>query len=319
MANSTQIISLIKSHLEGDDSRFRSLALQIAASEAKAGHAVCARSINELLSQKRLVVMRSRLQLLNKDVATYLIETECPYRISDLIVREDLKEKVKRVIFEYIQRERLHEYNLENRHRILMVGPSGTGKTMTASVIANELSLPLYVVRMEKVLTKFMGETSMKLGQIFDFIQEERAVYLFDEFDAIGQKRGRELEVGEMRRVLNSFLQMMEREYPDSLILTATNDPKSLDDALFRRFDDILEYTLPSDQEKLEIIRSRLASYHIEGDLSTLLPNLKGRSHAEVCMICNDAAKESILKQRSLNVALFKEVCAERVFSYSAI
>ena len=313
MANSNQIISLIKCHLDGDDERFRSVALQIAASEAKSGHAVCARTINDMLKEKHTLIMRPQLSLLNKEVASYLIDAECPFRLTDLVIRNELKDKISRIILEYTQRDRLHEYNLDNRHRILLAGPSGTGKTMTASVIAKELGLPLYVVRMEKVLTKFMGETSMKLSQIFDYMQMERAVYLFDEFDAIGQKRGMEHEVGEMRRILNSFLQMMERDYPDSLIITATNDAQSLDAALFRRFDDMLEYKLPAEHEILELLNHHLASFLVKEDLSTLLPNFIGMSHAEICRVCNDAAKESLLMQRPLTVELLREICDERM------
>ena len=187
MANADQIISLIKSHLEGDDERFRSLALQVSVSEAKAGHVVLARAIKDLLNTTKMRVLRPQMKMLNSDISELLIEIEQPFRLSDLVINDALKEKINRIIKEYIQRDKLRKYNLDNRRKVLMTGPSGTGKTMTASVIGNELNLPLYVVRLEKIVTKFMGETSMKLSKVFDWITQMQGVYLFDEFDAIGQ------------------------------------------------------------------------------------------------------------------------------------
>lgn len=319
MANSDQILGLIKSHLEGDDERFRSLALQVSASEAKAGHAVLAQAIRGLLKSNKVHILKPQLRMLNSDVSELLIEEDQPFRISDLVTNEPLKEKINRIIKEYIQRDKLREYNLANRRKILMAGPSGTGKTMTASVIANELQLPLYVVRLEKVVTKFMGETSLKLSKVFDWIGQMQGVYLFDEFDAIGQRRGLDNEVGEMRRVLNSFLQMMERDNSDSLILAATNDIQVLDKALFRRFDDVLEYSLPSNEEKIEIIKRRLADFVLEGDVCLLLPDMNGLSQAEICMVCTDAIKESLLNDKILTVSLIKEIISMRTKSYQAI
>lgn len=319
MANSDQILGLIKSHLEGDDERFRSLALQVSASEAKAGHTVLAKAIKDLLKSNKVHILKPQLRMLNSDVSELLIEEDQPFRISDLVTNDPLKEKINRIIKEYIQRDKLKEYNLANRRKILMAGPSGTGKTMTASVIANELQLPLFVVRLEKVVTKFMGETSLKLSKVFDWIGQMQGVYLFDEFDAIGQRRGLDNEVGEMRRVLNSFLQMMERDNSDSLILAATNDILALDKALFRRFDDVLEYSLPSNEEKIEIIKRKLADFVLEGDVSLLLPDMNDLSHAEICMICTDAIKESLLNDKTLTVSLIKEIISMRTKAYLAI
>ncbi|MCD8291940.1 MAG: ATP-binding protein [Prevotella sp.] len=315
MANADKIVSLIKCHLDGDDERFRSIALQISAAEASAGHTVLARTITDLLKAdkiKQFNVLRPTMRMLNSDVAEYLLEVDQPFRIADLVITDELKEKINRIIKEYIQRSKLREYNLENRRKVLLTGPSGTGKTMTASVIANELHLPLYVVRMEKIVTKFMGETSLKLSKVFDWMNQMRGVYLFDEFDAIGQRRGLDNEVGEMRRILNSFLQMMERDCSDSLILAATNDINILDKALFRRFDDVLEYTLPSDEEKIKVIRMATAAFPVEGDPRLLLPAMEGMSHAEICMICTDAIKEALLNDKLLTVSLLENTISKR-------
>ena len=250
MANSSQIIALIKSHLEGDDSRFRLIATQLAAAEAKSGHAVLSRTISSLLKENSGSYVR-HFAPLNNDLSEFVLQSADSFRLSNLIVSDIIRGRIERILKEYKQRELLYKNGLHNRSKILLTGPSGTGKTMTASILANELQLPLYIVRLEKVITKYMGESSLKLGKVFELISQVRGVYLFDEFDAIGSQRRNENEVGEMRRILNTFLQMLERENSESIIIAATNNPEVLDVALRRRFDDVIGYDLPDDARRL--------------------------------------------------------------------
>lgn len=146
-----------------------------------------------------------------------------------------------------------------------------------------------------------MGETSLKLSKIFDLISNVRGIYLFDEFDAIGMQRGMENEVGEMRRILNTFLQLMERDDSDSIIVAATNAKEVLDTALFRRFDDVIEYQLP-DQQQIEILLKTQLEPFTTPDLhiDKIAKALEGRSHAEITSVCADAIKESILSEQQL-------------------
>ncbi|WP_249364437.1 AAA family ATPase, partial [Pseudoalteromonas ruthenica] len=137
---------------------------------------------------------------------------------------------------------KLKNHGLSPRRKVLLVGPPGTGKTYTASVLAGELDYPLFQVRLDGVITKYLGESSAKLRQVFDAIREVRGVYFFDEFDALGSNRSAGNDVGEARRLLNSFLQMIEQDESNSLIICATNHIEILDHALFRRFDDVIKY-----------------------------------------------------------------------------
>jgi len=318
MANADQIITLIKSHMAGDDDRFKMTALQIAALESKAGHVVLARSINEAIKSKPIMRLQARrLTPINSDLAEMVLEIDKPYRLNDLVCQNSVKDKVKRVIREYLHKDTLAKYHLGNRRKLLLSGPSGTGKTMTASILANELQLPLYVVLLEKVVTKFMGESSLKLSKIFDLISQNQGVYLFDEFDAIGAQRGMENEVGEMRRILNSFLQFMERDDSDSLIVAATNSMAILDKALFRRFDDVVEYALPTDEEKLKIISGQLDGFIKKSfNFDEILPLMDKMSHAEITMICRDVMKESLLEGIGVNENLVKTIINQRFSAY---
>lgn len=169
-------------------------------------------------------------------------------RLNRLVLSADNLGKINRILHEQKQRDRLSGYGMIPRHKMLLVGPPGTGKTLTASVLATELRLPLFVVRLDGLITKYMGETASKLRLIFDAIAETRGVYLFDEFDALGAQRACDNDIGEIRRVLNSFLQFLEKENGASIIIAATNHPEILDRALFRRFDDVIIYDLPDEQ-----------------------------------------------------------------------
>lgn len=307
MATADQILSLIRNHLNNDDTQFRKVALQISAVEARSGHAIVARTIQELLNQKKTSLGTVRLVSKNKDIDDLLLQVDTYDDMTSLVLSQELKEKLDRVIKEYLKKETLSKYGLANRRKLLLYGASGTGKTMTASALAKEFNFPFFVVRTEKVVTKFMGETGQKLGRIFDFINEVPAVYLFDEFDAIGSQRGMDNEVGEQRRILNTFLQLLERDDSDSFIIAATNSIESIDKAMFRRFDDVIEYKLPDREQRLALLREYLYTAK-DLDFSSAEPLFDGMSHAEIKMVCSDIFKESLLNDRKIDLPLVQTI-----------
>ena len=307
MATADQILSLIRNHLNNDDTQFRKVALQISAVEARSGHAIVARTIQELLNQKKTSLGTVRLVFKNKDIHDLLLQVDTYDDMTSLVLCQELKEKLDRVIKEYLKKETLSKYGLANRRKLLLYGASGTGKTMTASALAKEFNLPFFVVRTEKVVTKFMGETGQKLGRIFDFINEVPAVYLFDEFDAIGSQRGMDNEVGEQRRILNTFLQLLERDDSDSFIIAATNSIESIDKAMFRRFDDVIEYKLPDREQRLALLREYLYTAK-DLDFSSAEPLFDGMSHAEIKMVCSDIFKESLLNDKKIDLPLVQTI-----------
>lgn len=307
MATADQILSLIRNHLNNDDTQFRKVALQISAVEARSGHAIVARTIQKLLNQKKTSLGTVRLVSKNKDIDDLLLQVDTYDDMTSLVLSQELKEKLDRVIKEYLKKETLSKYGLANRRKLLLYGASGTGKTMTASALAKEFNLPFFVVRTEKVVTKFMGETGQKLGRIFDFINEVPAVYLFDEFDAIGSQRGMDNEVGEQRRILNTFLQLLERDDSDSFIIAATNSIESIDKAMFRRFDDVIEYKLPDTEQRLALLREYLYTAK-DLDFSSAESLFDGMSHAEIKMVCSDIFKESLLNDRKIDLPLVQTI-----------
>ena len=315
MATSDQIKCLIKAHYENNPEQFKTVVLQIAAHDAKLGHENIAREIKKILEKSS-----SNSKIINISQTNSLFSMSMPSdSIKQLIVSEDLSIKISRILKEYINRKKLSKFGMSNRRKILLEGNPGTGKTFTASVIASELNLPLYTVQMDKLVTKFMGETSVKLRQIFDSVESIEGVYFFDEFDAIGADRNLDNEVGETRRILNSFLQFIENDHSESIIIAATNNQQLLDQALFRRFDDILHYSLPSTDEIKSIYKQRICPYQ-----SNFIPTIElieksiNLSHAEIIKVCDDAIKTSILSDEPIKLDLLLELVYDRILAYKS-
>ena len=174
MATSEQVKSLIKAFSDNDKEKFKTVSLQIAAYEALHGHEAVARDIKRLID-----AIGQHNSVLKINTQNQMLESFLPTdRLNALVVSQEVKEKLERIINEYRNRNKLAKFGLCNRRRILLEGKPGTGKTFTASVIAGELGLPLYVIQMDKIITKFMGETSVKLRQIFDDIKNSQGVFL---------------------------------------------------------------------------------------------------------------------------------------------
>ncbi|MBI5376513.1 MAG: ATP-binding protein [Candidatus Schekmanbacteria bacterium] len=306
MASANQLKALLKSYADGDHEHFFAIAMQVAAHEAKLGHSKLAHDLKNIIDDAKVNQQKDRL--IKKpipiasprgDLSTLLSISYSKIRISDMILSEDLSARLSRIVKEQRQLSKLRAHGLSPRRKLLLIGPPGTGKTMSASALAGEFSLPLFEIRLEGLITKYMGETAAKLRLVFDAITETRGVYLFDEFDSIGSQRKITNDVGEIRRVLNSFLQFIEQDESDSLILAATNHIEILDHALFRRFDDVIQYTLPNKKLIIDTLKARLASYIKNNiDWQKLADFSSGLSYAEITRACEDAVKENIIDDR---------------------
>ncbi len=303
MASGNQIKSLIKSYQERDDSRFFATAMQIAAKEAKKGNNKLASDlkglINEAKSKKISSPPSQAVPIARpKGELNELLEVYYPdLTLEDMVLEESTKESLEKILNEQKNIDKILKYDLEPRRKLLLVGHPGCGKSMSAKAIAGELGLPIFIVRLDGLITKFMGESIAKLRLIFDSMNENRGVYLFDEFDSIGTTRGYSNDVGEIKRVLNSFLLNIENDRSNSLIIAATNFKEALDKALFRRFDDIIQYNLPKDDQVKAIVENSLKSYAKDKqfNIEEIQPKAKGLSYADLVKACNDAKKEMLL------------------------
>jgi SpoVK/Ycf46/Vps4 family AAA+-type ATPase len=306
MATADQVKALIQSHADGDDTRFYAIAIQVAAQAARSGHGKFAQELRELVDQvkartKAIEPARGpkpvALAQPRGELAGLLTVGYPKTRIVDMALTDALRIRLDRVLIEHRQRDRIREHGFSPMRKLLLVGPPGTGKTMSAAGLAGEMGLPLFSIQLDGLITKYMGETAAKLRLVFDAIQSTRGVYFFDEFDALGGERGTKNDVGEIRRVLNSFLQFLEQDESDSLVLGATNHVGLLDRALFRRFDAVLEYSLPTADIATRVMRARLGLLNTsEIDWDRAAKVAEGLSHAEIAMACEQAAKNAILE-----------------------
>ena len=206
---------------------------------------------------------------------------------------------IDRLLAEHHGRARLAEWGLKPRRHLLFHGPPGTGKTMTASAIAAELSLPLFRVRVETLFSRYMGETAALLTDVFDQGASQRGVYLFDEFDAIAKQRGDTQDVGEARRIVSTFLQLLDADESDSPVIAATNTRDVLDAALFRRFDDVALFDLPGEEAREQLLGLLTASHGLtQASRRVLAREADGLSHAEITRAVTDAVKAVVLSGR---------------------
>lgn len=307
MASAEQLKALLKSHIDGDEGHFFSIAMQVAAHEAKVGHGKLAEELRAMIDmakssrssegarRKAIPIGQPRGELAN------LLEVSYPHsRLSDMVLDPAIEGRIKRIIREQRNFNKIRDHGLQPRRKLLLVGPPGTGKTLTASVLAGELGIPLFLVRLDSLITKYMGETAAKLRQIFDAIRDVRGIYFFDEFDAIGSQRGIANDVGEIRRVLNSFLQMIEQDDSNSLIVAATNHHEVLDYALFRRFDDVVEYGYPNLPQIVEVLKTRLTGFvKSSQDWEGMAVRGEGLSYAEITRAAEDAIKDALIHDRA--------------------
>ena len=300
MATAEQLKALLRSHFVDDTERFITYALQMAAHEAQQGHGALAHDLRTIIDKARQAREPFKVLKFPQELSGLVLTEHPSTPFSSMVLPDELRARIDRVLHEYLQQDKLKIHGLSHRRKLLLVGPPGTGKTMAARVLAHSLNLPLHTIQVDKLMTRFMGETSAKLRQIFDLIQKDIGVYLFDEFDAIGGERSFDNDVGEIRRVLNAFLQFIELDTSDSLIVAATNSPKLLDRALYRRFDDVLYFKHPDEAQRKRLMANILGTY-LPRKLAwnVILRASQNLSHAEIDTACRDSIKQAILSDKA--------------------
>ena len=301
-ASADHIKALVKSHSSRDDETFYAVALQVAAKAARQGHHRFANDVRRLVEVAREEAGGARITSIAQprgELADLVVASHPQVSLRDLVVAPQLRQQIQEVIAEQRQRHMLMERGLRPIHRLLLEGPPGTGKTMTAAVIAHDLDLPLLTIRLDALVSKYLGETGSKLRVLFDAAASRRAVYLFDEFDALGGDRAGN-DVGEARRILSSFLLFLESASAESIVVAATNHRAGLDQALFRRFDRVLRYSLPISGEAIKVLKSTLGSLAGNVDWQSVEAHVGGLSHAELVQAGETAAKRSLLSGREL-------------------
>ncbi len=322
MASSKQLVAMIRSHAAGDDDRFLAVVEHIADDADRAGRHHMAGEIRTLVGslreereERRPASAPVMLAAPRGELASLIRATYPETRLSDVVLSDDVDARLRRVVREHHERDMLARRGLRPRRKLLLSGPPGTGKNLTAAAIAGELGLPLFTVLLDGVITKYMGETAAKLRLVFEAMGAGRGVYFFDEVDALATKRGAENDVGEARRMLNSFLQFLEEDQSAGLVIAATNHRELLDPAIFRRFDATIRYDLPSPDHVRRILSQRLPQFDLDAiGWDEVASASLGLSQADLVAAGDDAARDAVLEDAGvLRTASLLKAFAERL------
>jgi len=229
-----------------------------------------------------------------------LLDARRPDRVrDDIILSGELRHKLDRIEAEYCARANLARHGLAPRSKLLFVGPPGCGKTLCAEVLAADLGLTLLYARFDAIVSSYLGETSTNLRRVFNYASRQPAVLFFDEFDVLGKRRDDPHEIGELKRVVGSFLQILDSYPTDHLVVAATNHEGLLDEALWRRFDEILFFGRPTDEQLNELVELRLRGVRKPRvDIRSLVTEMRGFTFADAERVCLDAVKAMILSGR---------------------
>lgn len=307
MTQADHIKALLQAYTARDDASFRDAAEQLADDEARKGHRLLARDLRRLIEGGPLQLSRMPQPHTVPEVPVDaergmpLATVEQPERgLEGVVLAEPVRETLRLLIDDVRARDEFAAWGLPPKRKILFFGPPGCGKTVTARALAAELALPLLYVRFDAVISSYLGETAANLRRLFDFVRARPWVVLFDEFDAVGKTRDDAGEHGELKRVINSLLQLMDGMSGASLLIAATNHEHMLDPALWRRFDEIARFELPDHHQRLSLLRLFLRGFpHQEPDLRRLAGDTEGLTGSDLERVAVESVKQAIFAGRS--------------------
>lgn len=309
MATTSELIKkLFLAFSKKDDDEFYKIGEELINLEKRKKHHFVAKELKEALysqnngrlnSEKRF---RSNMPIpRDNDTGFPLLSIE-QYDLDwdSLILSEKIKYELKQIVQGFRSYEVLATYNLKPKNKVLFCGLPGTGKTFTAQVLSSYLGLPLVYINFDAIISSYLGETATNLRKVFDFISNGIWVVLFDEVDIIGKNRDDQHETGEIKRVVNNFLQMIDNFKGDSLIIASTNHPHILDPAIWRRFDEVINFELPERKERASLIKLYLKPLKKEKDLDIelLSRETEGFSPSDIKTMCRDAMIHAIINER---------------------
>lgn len=302
MARGELLKRLFISYSRGDNSAFREAALQIIEQEEKKNNRILANALRRsLAAQLAATPAQRKLEVVpfEKDKQLPLVEEVEPRRrAADIVLSRENQQLLLTVLEEFRRNDLIRAHGIKVRSKLLFCGPPGCGKTLCAEVFAHEAHLPLMVASMDSLVSSYLGETATNLRRVFEYASSRPVVLLLDEFDAIGRLRDDETQHGELKRVVNSLLQFIEKYSGTGFIIAATNHERQLDSAIWRRFDEIIYFSPPAKQEITRLLKLSFKNFQAAFDAQAKVPALEGLSHAEIERVCVNAIRRSILHKR---------------------
>jgi SpoVK/Ycf46/Vps4 family AAA+-type ATPase len=298
---------LFYSYAQGDDQGFQDVATEIIRDEESKNNRVLANALRRTMADVKhprlpgISIGDQNPRKLNvvpfeREKQLPLVETVIPERrASDLILKRSNQHLLLSLVSEFRQRETLSAHGLRPRSRLLFCGPPGCGKTLCAEVFAHEVKLPLLVASMDVLVSSLLGETATNLRKIFDFANAQPVVLLLDEFDAIARLRDDETLNGELRRVVNSLLMLIDKFRGQGFVIAATNHERQLDPAIWRRFDEVVFFEKPDRNQIIRLLNLKFRNFGRDFESSAVADGFEGLSHADIERVCINAIRRSIL------------------------
>lgn len=303
--NSDDIERLFQAFATKDERLFQQVAQEIIEHEEQLNHHLVATKLRKIIKDqsKYQNVLSFRAQPIPRDneKGFPLLEIKRPFSDwSDLVISQEIEERLREIPLEIRNKEILSNYGLKPKNKLLFYGPPGTGKTLSAKVLSSAIGYPLLVVKFESLISSFLGETAANIKKIFDYIENGRWVVLFDEFDIIGKKRDDPTEHGEIKRVVNNFMLMLEDYQGESVLIAATNHPQLLDSGVWRRFDDIIRFELPNTESRIRLYEKKMSVIPQDTtiDFASFANLSKNFSGSDIEQVANRAMKNTLLDKR---------------------
>lgn len=302
--DSEKLVNLFRAFTKGDSDSFHRIALETIEDEKRKKHHLLAKQLENTLRENSVSTNLNGV----KQIAPIPRDNEKGFRLldvqklyldwSDIILSPDTETHLKQIIEEFQKDDLLATYGLRPKTKVLFYGPPGTGKTLCAKVLSSVIGYPLVSVRFDSVISSYLGETASNLRKVFDYIENGRWIVLFDEFDIIGKQRDDPTEHGEIKRVVNNFMLMLENYNGDSLLISSTNHPQLLDVAVWRRFDDVIFFNLPDKARRMKIFEKYLRVMKKEDNfnLTVILDKTDKFSGSDIEQACLEALKRTILQ-----------------------
>lgn len=302
MARADLLVRLVKTANKGDEVGIRQTVESIIAEEREKHHHILADRLYSAMREDTHALTRSR-RILENGIEHLLHRRVPERRLSEITLSKQNQGVINEIVEEYHRAELLKSYGLLPRNRLMLIGPPGNGKTTLAEAIANELMLPLLIVRYEGLIGSFLGETASRLQKIFDYIRQQKCVLFFDEFDVVGKERGDTHETGEIKRVVSSLLLQIDAVPSYTVVIVASNHAQLLDSAVWRRFQVRLEMPRPTKKQLTEFIQNYEArtSFNFGLSAKTIVESVDFDSFSAVEDFCRDVYRRAILEKRHDN------------------
>lgn len=308
MQMKTEITKIIEAGLQRDTEKVKSYANLLSDKLSKEGEEKLAEKIRTLIKNKSVhpvyldeFMSKPADKESKLDMVDVLVETEA----KEMIFNKLTQDKVDEYINFLTKKDKLLEIGIDLPESLLLYGPPGCGKTSIAEYIANKSNLPLVTAKLDGLISSMLGSTAKNIGKIFDYAEKRPCILFLDEFDAIAKARNDSHEVGELKRVVNSLLQNIDKFNKNSVLIAATNHPELLDQAIWRRFSNTIEIPLPEKNEiisLLEVYLKPLENYLLTDPrkVEIISNNLLGESPSFINTLCYNAIKRAVLREEKI-------------------